>query len=328
MSLELVATPIRWEMNEPFRISRGEMTHVEGVVVELRDRAGHFGRGEAYGIAYEGETVESMLRQIDAARAPFLAAPDRAALLHLLPVGGARCALDCALWDLEAKRAGQRAWQRAGLATWRPLVSAYTIGMRPLAEIGAAVAPRARYPLLKIKVGADDPLATVRAARAASPIARLIVDANQSWTFERLREYAPACRDLGVALLEQPVAADADAALAGYDCPVPVCADEAVHVAADLAKVVGKYSVINIKLDKAGGLTAALELAHAALSQGLRLMVGCMAGSSLAIAPAMVVGQLCDFVDLDGPLLQRSDWPNPIHYFNGRMSQPDAALWG
>jgi L-Ala-D/L-Glu epimerase len=328
MSLTLSAAPITWEMNEPFRIARGEMTHVEGIVIELRDAEGRVGRGEAYGILYEGETVPSMLRQVEAVRAQVLSQPDRTALLALLPVGGARCALDCALWDLEAKQAGQRAWQRAGVAGWRPLVSAYTIGMRPLAELAAAVATRARYPLLKIKVGADDPLATVRAVREATPVARLIVDANQSWTFDQLKAYAPACRELGVALLEQPVRADADDALLDYDCPVPICADEAVHVAADLPDVVGKYDFVNIKLDKSGGLTAALELARAAVASDLALMVGCMAGSSLAMAPAFVVGQLCEFVDLDGPLLQRSDWPHPIHYFNGTMSLPEPALWG
>jgi L-alanine-DL-glutamate epimerase-like enolase superfamily enzyme len=328
VKITLSAAPISWEMNEPFRISRGEMTHVEGVVVELRDDYGHVGRGEAYGILYEGETVPSMLRQVDEVRARFLSKPDRSALLALLPIGGARCALDCALWDLEAKQAGRPAWQRAGIEGWRPLVSAYTIGMRPMTELAAAIAPRVRYPVLKIKVGADDPLATVRAVRSAAPLARLIVDANQSWTFTQLREYAPACRELRVALLEQPVPAAADDALLGYDCPVPICADEAVHVASDLPKVIGKYTFVNIKLDKSGGLTAALELARAALAHDMRLMVGCMAGSSLAMAPAVVVGQLCEFVDLDGPLLQRSDWPNPIHYFNGTMSLPEPALWG
>lgn len=328
MSLTLSAAPITWEMNEPFRISRGEMTHVQGIVIELRDASGHVGRGEAYGILYEGETVSSMLGQVDEVRARFVAKPDRTALLGLLPVGGARCALDCALWDLEAKQTGQPVWRRAGITSWRPLVSAYTIGMRPMAELAAAIAPRARYPVLKIKVDADDPLTTIRAVRSATPMARLIVDANQSWTFAQLQEYAPACRKLGVALLEQPVRADADGDLLGYDCPVPICADEAVHAAADLPKVVGKYGFVNIKLDKSGGLTAALELAHEALAQDLRLMIGCMAGSSLAMAPAFVVGQLCEFVDLDGPLLQRSDWPHPIGYFNGTMSPPEPALWG
>jgi L-alanine-DL-glutamate epimerase-like enolase superfamily enzyme len=200
--------------------------------------------------------------------------------------------------------------------------------MRPAAELAAAAACRASYPLLKIKVGSHAPLDIVRTVRAAAPNSRLIVDANQSWTFEQLRAYAPTCRDLGVVLLEQPVDGSSDADLLGYDCPVPICADEVIHVAQDLPKVIGKYAVINIKLDKSGGLTAGLQLAREASRLGLRLMVGCMAGSSLAMAPAMVLGQLCEFVDLDGPLLQRSDWPNGLHYDNGTLAPPDASLWG
>jgi L-alanine-DL-glutamate epimerase-like enolase superfamily enzyme len=328
MTCQLSAQTIHWEMNEPFRIARGEMTHVEGIVVRLTDGNGRQGRGEAYGINYEGETTASMLRQIDEVRERLLADPTRDALRALLPHGGARCALDCALWDLESKQSGVAAWRRAGVKSWQPIVSAYTIGMRPAAELEATVALRANYPLLKIKVNADHPLDTIRIVHAAAPRARLIVDANQSWSFEALTRYAPACRDLGVVLLEQPISADADDALLAYDSPLPICADEVVHVAADLPRVIGKYALVNIKLDKSGGLTAALDLAHAALQQGLRLMVGCMAGSSLAMAPAVIVAQLCDFVDLDGPLLQRQDWPHGIHYDNGTMSLPETSLWG
>ena len=328
MTGQLSAQMIVWEMNEPFRIARGAMTHVEGIVVMLRDGNGHQGRGEAYGINYEGETIGSMLEQIEQIRERLLADPTREALRGLLPHGGARCALDCALWDLEAKQSGVAAWQRAGLETWRPVLSAYTIGMRPRHELAAAVAARAGYPLLKIKVDAEDPLEAIRIVHAAVPRARLIVDANQSWSFEALTRYAPACRDLGVVLLEQPIAADADDALIGYESPIPICADEVVHVAADLPRVLGKYNLVNIKLDKSGGLTAALELARAALQEGLRLMVGCMAGSSLAMAPAVIVAQLCDFVDLDGPLLQRLDWPHGLRYDNGTMSLPESSLWG
>lgn len=328
MTAGVSAKPIAWEMNEPFRIARGEMTHVEGIVVSITDGNGHQGRGEAYGIDYEGETTVSMLQQIEQVRERLLADPARETLLNLLPHGGARCALDCALWDLEAKRSGVAAWRRAGLESWGPIVTAYTIGMRPLHELATAVASRADYPLLKIKVNAENPVETVRIVHTAAPRTRLIVDANQSWSFEALERYAPACRKLGVVLLEQPIAADADDALLRYDSPIPICADEAVHVAADLPRVVGKYNVVNIKLDKSGGLTAALELARAALQKGLRLMVGCMAGSSLAMAPAVIVAQLCDFVDLDGPLLQRLDWPHGIEYSNGTMSPPEAPLWG
>jgi L-alanine-DL-glutamate epimerase-like enolase superfamily enzyme len=328
MTRALSAQKIIWEMNEPFRIARGEMTHVEGIVVRISDGNGHQGRGEAYGINYEGETTASMLRQIDQVREQILSNPTRQVLLGLLPPGGARCALDCALWDLEAKHSGVPAWRTAGLHTWQPVVSAYTIGMRPRTELAAAVAARADYSLLKIKVDAEDPLETIRIVHSTAPHARLIVDANQSWSVEALMRYAPACRDLGVVLLEQPVAADADDALLDYDSPIPICADEVVHVAADLPRLIGKYDLVNIKLDKSGGLTGALELARAALQQGLRLMVGCMAGSSLAMAPAVIVAQLCDFVDLDGPLLQRQDWPRGLRYDNGMMSLPEASLWG
>lgn len=328
MIAHLSVQRVVWELNEPFRIARGSMTHVEGVVVRISDGNGRHGRGEAYGINYEGETIDSMLDQIHEVRDRLLQEPTRDALLDLLPHGGARCALDCALWDLEAKRSGVAAWRRAGLQTWRPVTSAYTIGMRPLGELASAVASRASYPILKIKVDAEEPLEAIRIVHAAAPRARLIVDANQSWSFAALARYAPACRDLGVVLLEQPIAAGEDGALLTYDSPVPICADEVVHVAADLPRVVGKYNVVNIKLDKSGGLTAALDLARAGLQQGLRLMVGCMAGSSLAMAPAMIVAQLCDFVDLDGPLLQRQDWPHGLVYDNGAMSLPDAELWG
>ncbi len=328
MTIRLDARSISWELNEPFRISRGEMTRIEGIVVTLSDEAGHEGRGEAYGMIYEGETPATMLEQIERVADRLCADPSEKALLGLLPHGGARCAVDCALWDLHAKQLGIPAWQLAGLTMWKPPTSAYTIGMRPVGELAAAVARRAGYPLLKIKVDASDPIGVISAIRTGAPDARLIVDPNQSWTFEQLTLYAPQCRDLGVVLLEQPLAGAADDGLVDYECPVPICADEIVHVCDDLAGVVGKYDYINIKLDKSGGLTEGLRLAHAALAQGLRLMVGCMAGSSLAMAPAMIVAQLCDFVDLDGPLLQRSDWPHALRYDKGLMSLPAAALWG
>lgn len=328
MTVRLRARSVGWDLNEPFRISRGEMTRVEGIVVTLTDEAGHEGRGEAYGMIYEGETPATMLEQIERVSDRLLADPATEALLWLLPNGGARCAVDCALWDLRAKQLGKPAWQLAGLAKWNRPTSAYTIGMRPAAELAAAVARRSGYPLLKIKVDGTDPIGTIAAVRAIAPDTRLIVDPNQSWTFEQLTRYAPECRDLGVVLLEQPLAGGADDGLTGYDCPVPICADEIVHDHDDLPKVVGKYDYINIKLDKSGGLTAGLRLANAALAQGLRLMVGCMAGSSLAMAPAVIVAQLCDFVDLDGPLLQRSDWPHGLQYEKGLMSLPTSALWG
>ncbi len=328
MTVSLAAESVKWELREPFRIARSVITQVEGILVTLTDEEGHKGRGEAYGIDYEGETVASMLDQVARARAGLYADPTRERLLEMLPHGGARCAIDCALWDLEAKRSGVPAWRRAGVPRWQPIVSAFTIGIREREDLIACAASHTEFGLLKIKVNADKPLEAIETVHSVVPQARLIVDANQSWSFQALERYAPTCRDLGAVLLEQPIAAELDAPLLDYECPVPICADEAVRVSADLPRVAGKYDYVNIKLDKSGGLSAALDLARAAQREGLRLMVGCMAGSSLAMAPAAVVAQLCDFVDLDGPLLQRQDWAHAIRYELGVMSLPEASLWG
>ncbi len=325
--MQLEARTISWELREPFVISRGTMTRIDGILVTLSDGA-HCGRGEAYGIIYEDETPERMLAQIAAIAAQIEAGIDRAGLLALLPYGGARCALDCAMWDLEAKRTGVPAWQSAGLEALRPLTTAFTIGMRPPADVERAARAYAAFDLLKIKVDARDPLATIAAARAGSPGARFIVDPNQAWSFDQLVALTPHLQQLGVALLEQPLPVGGDAALAGYRSPIPICADELIHDRDDLPKARGKYSHINIKLDKTGGLTEALALAHAAREEGFGLMVGCMAGSSLAMAPAALIGQMCEFVDLDGPLLQSSDWDDAMAYRGGVLDPPRPALWG
>lgn len=325
--LKLEARALHWPLAEPFAISRGTMTTVDGVLVTI-EGDGAIGRGEAYGIIYEHETPDTILADIERARAAVEAGADRAALLDLLPIGGARCAIDCALWDWEAKRSGVPAWQAAGLQALRPVHSAFTVGMRSVDETRATAARFAGFAVLKIKVDGADPLARIEAARAGAPNSRFIVDPNQSWSFEQLVALTPDLQRLGVALLEQPLPIDGDAALAGYSSPIPICADELVDDRSQLCRAVGKYSHLNIKLDKAGGLTEALALADAAQAAGMGLMVGCMAGSSLAMAPAMLLAQRCDFVDLDGPLLQREDWPHPIRYAHGLMSVPEAALWG
>jgi len=316
-----------WRLKEPFTISRGTMTTADAVIVTLRDGEA-IGRGEAYGIIYEGETPDSIIAQIEGVRRAIEAGADRHELLALLPIGGARCALDCAMWDLEAKRRAQPAWQMAGIGAPRDVETAFTIGMRSLDEVRATAARFADFPLLKLKVGRDDPLATIKAARAGAPSSRFIVDPNQSWSAEDVIALAGMLADLGVVLLEQPVPVDDDEGLRAYTGPVAICADELVHDRRDLAKAEGKYSHINIKLDKAGGLTEALALASAALAEGYGLMVGCMAGSSLAMAPAHLVAQLCDFVDLDGPLLQAEDWSPAMAYVAGRLAPPEPALWG
>lgn len=316
-----------WLLKEPFTISRGTMTTADAVIVTLRE-GDAVGRGEAYGIIYEGETPDSIAAQIESVRPAIEAGLDRIALLDVLPIGGARCAVDCALWDLEAKRNAQPAWQMAGIGTPRDVETAFTIGMRAIDDVRATAARFADFPLLKLKVGRDDPLATIAAARVGAPSSRFIVDPNQSWSAADVIALADQLAELGVVLLEQPVPVDDDAGLRDYHGPIAICADELVHDRSDLAKAQGKYSHINIKLDKAGGLTEALALASAALSEGYGLMVGCMAGSSLAMAPAHLVAQLCDYVDLDGPLLQAEDWSPAMLYRAGRLTPPEPALWG
>jgi L-alanine-DL-glutamate epimerase-like enolase superfamily enzyme len=319
---------IAWELREPFTISRGTMHTADAVLVTLTDANGNVGRGEAYGIPYEGETPQSILAQLERFRARIEDGLSRTDAQSLLPHGGARCGLDLALWDLEARQTGVRAWQRARIEAPRAVTTAFTIGMRSLEATARRAGELRHLPVLKIKVDAREPLAVIRSVHAASPMARLIVDPNQSWSLALLRELAPQLADLNVVLLEQPLPVGGDDGLEDYDCPLPVCADEVIHDLADLPRAIGRYDVVNIKLDKSGGLTEALALAHAALAADLRLMVGCMAGSSLAMAPAAIVAQLCDFVDLDGPLLQKDDWPHALEYANGRMSFPDPALWG
>lgn len=316
-----------WKLKEPFVIARGTQLTSEAAVVELGD-GDHVGRGEAAGVLYRGETPDTIRREIEAVRGAIEAGAGRENLLKLLPAGGARNALDCALWDLEAKQTGVRAWQRAGLERGGSVTTAVTIGIRSLAAYERAARGLADHPWIKVKVDQSNPVEAVRAVRNAAPSARLVVDVNQAWSVADLKHYGPAMADLKVDLLEQPVAAGPDDALLGLKYPVPICADESVNTIDDLPRLVGRYQFINIKLDKTGGLTEALRLARAARALGLRLMSGCMCGSSLAMAPAMVLGQLCEVNDLDGPLLQSEDWPGGIVYGGGVMQPPWPAFWG
>jgi L-alanine-DL-glutamate epimerase-like enolase superfamily enzyme len=324
----LQARRISWEMIEPFAISRGTISHADGVLVELTDERGYIGRGEAYGINYENETPEGLLEQIETVRAQVSIGADRTDLLSLLPHGGARCALDAAMWDLEAKQTDLPVWRLAGLTAFGKLTTAYTIGIRSPEQLAATLLRCRHYPVLKVKVDSRRPMDVLNTVRQLAPEAELIVDPNQSWTMQDLRTYAPMCRDLGVVLLEQPLSIDDDAGLLEYRSPIPLCADELIHTRTDLHKAIGKYQVINIKLDKSGGLTEGLLLAHEARAAGFGLMAGCMWGSSLAMAPATVLGQLCDFIDLDGPLLQKCDWPDAMNYTAGVLSPPRPSLWG
>ena len=316
-----------WPLREPFTISRGTMTECEVVVVSLEDGT-HVARGEAVGVDYHGETMPSIVAQIEAVRGKVERGATRQELIKLLPAGGARNAIDIALWDLEAKRSGRRAWELAGMPNPHPISTTETIGIRSLAAFEQRARELASYEWIKIKVDAKQPIECVRAVRRGAPRAKLVVDANQAWDVKQLVEIVPALVELNVDLLEQPVPIDGDEGLVGIDLPIPVCADEPVNTVEDLPRIVDRYDFVNIKLDKSGGLTAGLELAHAARAAGMKLMVGCMVGGSIAMAPGMIIAQLCEVSDLDGPLLQAADWPNPIVYRNGVMSLPSRELWG
>ncbi|WP_295531115.1 dipeptide epimerase [Novosphingobium sp. Chol11] len=319
--------PQRWMMREPFVIARGAQTEQDAIAVILTSETGARGRGEACGVDYAGETVASMTAQLESVRAPVLAGAGQSDLPALLPPGGARFALDAALWDLEAKAAPGGIAALTGIAM-APVTTAYTIGIRSLADYEATARRFADFRLLKVKVNADDPIAAIAAVKRGAPDAALIVDPNQAWTAEMLAAHAPILKSMGVVLIEQPVAVGAEASLDGWRSPIPLAADELVDGEGDLDRAAGRFDVINIKLDKCGGLTAALALAEVCHARGFGLMVGCMAGSSLCMAPALVLAQRCDFVDLDGPLLLAGDWPDPLTYHHGVVAPPTPALWG
>jgi L-alanine-DL-glutamate epimerase-like enolase superfamily enzyme len=323
----MTVQPQCWRLREPFAIARGVQTEQEAVTVVITDDRGLTGRGEACGVDYAGETAARMAAELAGVRGALLAGAGRHDLAALLPPGGARFALDAALWDIEAKATAGGIAALAGIAM-HPVATAYTIGMRNLESYEAAARSHADFRFLKVKVGADDPIAAIAAVRRGAPDAALIVDPNQAWTAAMLAAHAPALHGMGVVLIEQPVAVGAEASLDGWRSPIPLAADELVGSEADLDRAVGRFDVINIKLDKCGGLTAALALADACRARGFGLMVGCMAGSSLCMAPALVLAQRCDFVDLDGPLLQIDDWPHALVYRNGMVAPPLPALWG
>ncbi len=294
------------------------------VVVEIHDGS-LSGRGEGTPIYYNGETAESCIAQINKLPPDV----DRAQLQQLLPPGAARNAVDCALWDLDAKRAGVPLWQLAGLAPPLPLVTAMTVSLDRPEQMEAAARELSRQTaLIKIKLAGEDDLARVAAVRRGAPHARLIVDANESWTNRDVAAEAAALVPFGVELIEQPARRGEDHLLDGIASPIPLGADESLHDRSDLARCSGRYQAINIKLDKAGGLTEALALREAARAQGLRIMVGCMVGTSLGMAPAVLLAQGVDFVDLDGPLLLARDREPGLHYEGSSVYPPEATLWG
>jgi L-alanine-DL-glutamate epimerase-like enolase superfamily enzyme len=310
-----------------FVISRGSKTEAEVVVAEIADGP-HRGWGEAVPYARYGETTKGVLEEIASVRVRIEAGAGRDELQGLLPAGAARNALDCALWDLEAKRAGLRAWTLAGLARLDPVKTCYTISLGSPDEMAEAAQAHARRPLLKLKIGAADDLAAVAAVRKAAPKARLVVDANEALNFEELRRVAPEFARLGVLVVEQPLPAGEDAALQGYDSPVPLCADESLHTRAELAACQGRYAMVNIKLDKAGGLTEALALARDARAAGFEIMAGSMVGTSLGIAPALILAQGAAVADLDGPLLLARDRQPGLAVTGSLLEPPSQQLWG
>jgi len=306
-----------------FTISRGSRTEAKVLSVKI-SRDGISGWGECVPYARYNETAASVSAQIESLPEAF----DRQDLYELLPAGAARNAVDCALWDLEAKQSNFRVWQLAGLPAPGPEITAYTLSLDSPEKMRAQAAEHAHRPLLKIKLGTPDDMPRLEAVRTGAPHSDIIVDANEGWSAEVYVDLAPHLLRLGVKLVEQPLPAADDNALLGLDRPVPVCADESAHDRASLAHLAGKYDVVNIKLDKTGGLTEALALKRDALVQGFEVMVGCMVGSSLAMAPATLVAQGALITDLDGPLLLAEDRAHPLHFDAAGVHPPSAALWG
>jgi len=327
-SPRLTARIERWPVAGAFTIARGAKTHVDVVVAEIDD-GGVTGHGEATPIYYHGETAESVLAQVHGLRDAVASGITVDELGAVIGRGAARNAVDCALWDLAARTSGVPAWRRAGLGGLEPLTTAFTISLGDPARMEAdARAAAGRHGLLKLKLAGEGDLERVAAVRRGAPEARLIVDANESWTGRDVAAEAAALVPLGVELIEQPVAAGEDHLLDGVTSPIPLCADESCQDRADLPRCIGRYAAINIKLDKAGGLTEALALADEARAAGLDLMVGCMLSTSLGVAPAFLLGQNARWVDLDGPLLLARDRPGGFRFDGGVMTQADPPIWG
>ncbi|MEP9353233.1 N-acetyl-D-Glu racemase DgcA [Xanthobacter sp. KR7-65] len=317
----------RFPIAGTFTIARGSKT--EAVVVEVHITAdGITGRGECVPYARYGETVDGVVAAIEALAPDIAAGMGRETLQHRMPAGAARNAIDCALWDLEAKRSGMGCAELAGLPALRPVTTAYTLSLDTPEAMARAAAAAADRPLLKLKLGAPGDRERLSAIRAAVPDARLIVDANEGWKSPDLPFLLEACAKARVELVEQPLPVDADQRLERLERPVPVCADESVHDRSGLADLRGRYDAVNVKLDKAGGLTEALALAEAAHGLGFDVMVGCMLASSLAMAPALVVAQRARWVDLDGPLLLARDRTPGLRYDGALVFPPAAELWG
>ncbi|WP_181404591.1 N-acetyl-D-Glu racemase DgcA [Asticcacaulis tiandongensis] len=316
-----------WPIAGRFTIARGSKTEAHLLYVRLSD-GHHSGHGEAVPYARYGETMEASVAAIEAVRPEIAAGVTPEALMSLMPAGAARNAVDCALWDLRAKQTGVRAFAAAGLEIFKPLKTAYTLSLDTPEAMGEQAALNARRPTLKLKIGGPDDLRRVEAVRAHAPNPHLIVDANEGLGLDDLKALAPELHRLGVVLIEQPLKAGEDHALAGYRCPVPLCADESLHTRDTLDHCAALYDAVNIKLDKTGGLTEALLLKKAAQDKGLKIMVGCMVATSLSMAPAMLLAQGADFIDLDGALLLAKDREPGLGTIGSILEPPEPALWG
>lgn len=328
MTLQLRIREESWSLKEPFEIAGQVMVDLPLLLVELTDRDGTVGRGEAAGVDYDGETPVSMRGQLESVAAQLDAAMTPSDLASLLPRGGARNALDCALWDLQAKRSGVPAWVRAGMQPLHPLLTACTIGLGSIPDTRRRAKSLSSVPLIKIKVDGSRHVDWIRVVREEAPHARLVIDANQSWSRELIENLLPELLTLGIECIEQPVRRGQDETLAGLRSPIPIVADESCTDRHSLPALVNRYQGVNIKLDKCGGLTEALALARDARALGLDVMVGNMCGTSLGMAPAFLVAQFARWVDLDGPLLQKEDRPDAMRYVNGTVEPPAASLWG
>ncbi|CAM9459145.1 unnamed protein product [Phaeothamnion confervicola] len=325
-ALQIIAES--WPIRGSFTISRGAKREAQVVVAAIHDGP-HGGRGECVPYARYSESVAGVMAQMEALRPQIEAGLSREQLQEICPAGAARNALDCALWDLQAKQTGQPVWRLAGLVQPAPCITAFTLSLDSPDAMADAAKRASHYPLLKIKLGTEDIIGRVGAVHRAAPHAKLILDANEAWDLPVLQTLCPHLTALNVVLIEQPLPAGADQALSGFKSPIPLCADESCHGIEGLGALRGRYDLVNIKLDKTGGLTAALALAKAAREQGFGIMIGCMVGTSLAMAPAALLAGLAEFVDLDGPLLLEKDRSDGIIYAPaGAMAPPDPSLWG
>ena len=324
--MQIEAREETWPLKETFRISRGSRTEARVIVATIRNGE-HAGRGEGVPIRRYDQTPQSVLAQIESIAGEKNLDRDR--LQRILPAGVARNAVDCALWDLEAKRSGKRVWELANIQIAPEVETSFTLSLDLPDKMARAAKASSNAPILKLKLSGDDfDLARVEAVHDAAPNARLLIDANESWSPEHFRNVAPKLKQFGVELIEQPFPATADNVLEELDHPVPVCADESCHTTADLPRLKSRYQAINVKLDKTGGLTEALLLCQRARQNGFKLFIGCMVGTSLGMAPARLLASEADFVDLDGGLLLKRDRDHGLQYQNGKLGMPSRELWG